>query len=53
MPEPSGLYKPGKNQRKEEAIVNIQEAINGYIQALVEDSIHVPDEHFEALLVAV
>lgn len=38
---------------KKEAIVNIKEAIQGYIAALEEDKLPVPEEHFEALLVAV
>ncbi len=38
---------------REEAIKNIREAIDLYIEALVEDELPVPDEHFEALLVAV
>jgi predicted RNase H-like HicB family nuclease len=38
---------------KEEALVNIREAIRGYIAALEEDNLLVPEERFEALLVAV
>jgi predicted RNase H-like HicB family nuclease len=38
---------------KEEAIVNIREAIAGYIAALSEDNLPVPDERFTAMLVAV
>ncbi len=38
---------------KEEAIVNVREAIQGYIAALEADGLPVPEEHFEALLVAV
>ncbi len=38
---------------KEEAVANIREAIRGYVAALEEDHIPVPEEHFEALLVAV
>lgn len=38
---------------KEEAIQNIREAINGYIAALVEDGISIPDDQFEVLTVAV
>ncbi len=37
---------------KEEAISNIKEAIQGYIQALEEDHLPVPEERFEALVVA-
>jgi predicted RNase H-like HicB family nuclease len=38
---------------KEEAIRNIREAIQGYIEALAEDGMPIPSERFEALLVAV
>jgi predicted RNase H-like HicB family nuclease len=38
---------------KEEAISNIREAISGYIKALEEDGLPVPEERFESLLVAV
>ena len=38
---------------KQEAISNIKEAIAGYIIALQEDGLSVPEEHFEALVVAV
>jgi predicted RNase H-like HicB family nuclease len=38
---------------KETAIANIREAIELYIETLVEDGIEVPDDHFDALLVAV
>ena len=38
---------------KEEAIVNIKEAIEGYINALKEDNLAIPEERFEALIVAV
>ena len=36
-----------------EAIANISEAIRGYIAALLEDGLPVPEERFDALLVAV
>jgi len=42
-----------QGQTKEEAIVNIREAIHGYIAALEEDNLPIPQERFEALLVAV
>jgi len=35
------------------AITNIREAIEGYILALQEDGLPVPEEHFHALLLAV
>ncbi|RKU35187.1 hypothetical protein C6496_18030 [Candidatus Poribacteria bacterium] len=38
---------------KQEAVSNIREAIQGYIVALQADGLPVPDEHFEALLLAV
>jgi len=38
---------------KEEAIQNIREAIQGYIAALEEDGLQVPEERFQAILVAV
>jgi predicted RNase H-like HicB family nuclease len=38
---------------REEAILNIREAIQGYIAALEEDGLQVPEERFEAILVAV
>ncbi len=38
---------------KEEAIANIREAIDGYVKALEEDKLPVPQENFETLLLAV
>lgn len=38
---------------KQEALANIKEAIHGYVAALEEDGLPVPNENFEALLVAV
>jgi predicted RNase H-like HicB family nuclease len=38
---------------REEAISNIREAIAGYVAALEEDNLPVPEEKFDALLVAV
>jgi len=38
---------------KEEAVTNIREAIREYIATLEEDSLPVPEERFEALLLAV
>ena len=38
---------------KEEAVANIKEAIEGYIAALEEDDLPVPDESFDAMVVAV
>jgi predicted RNase H-like HicB family nuclease len=50
-PSLPGCISQGKT--KEEAIANIREAIQGYIAALEEDHLPVPEEHFEALVVAV
>ncbi|GAB4479386.1 MAG: hypothetical protein OHK0044_26890 [Burkholderiaceae bacterium] len=38
---------------REEAIANVREAIEAYILALTEDGLPVPEERFDALLVAV
>ena len=38
---------------KEEAVTNIKEAIRGYIAALEEDHLPVPEDRFDAMLVAV
>jgi predicted RNase H-like HicB family nuclease len=38
---------------REAAIANIREAIEGYVLALEEDGIPVPEERFDALLLAV
>lgn len=50
-PSLPGCISQGKT--KEEAIANVKEAIRGYIEALKEDGLSVPKEHFDALLVAV
>ncbi|MBO9369573.1 MAG: type II toxin-antitoxin system HicB family antitoxin [Chloroflexi bacterium] len=50
-PSLPGCISQGKT--REEAIANIKEAIRGYIAALQEDELPVPEEHFSALLVAV
>jgi predicted RNase H-like HicB family nuclease len=50
-PSLPGCISQGKT--KEEAIVNIREAIQGFIAALEEDGIPVPEENFDTLLVAV
>ena len=46
-----GCISQGRS--REEAITNIREAIRGYITALLEDSLPVPAEHFDTLVVAV
>ncbi len=40
-------------ETKQELVSNIKEAIEGYIIALEEDGLPVPDEHFEALVLVV
>lgn len=42
-----------QGETRESAITNIREAIEGYILTLKEDGLPVPEEHFDALLVAV
>jgi predicted RNase H-like HicB family nuclease len=50
-PSLPGCISQGKT--KEEAIGNIKEAIEGYVAALKEDNLPVPEDRFDALLVAV
>ena len=50
-PSLPGCISQGKT--KEDAIANIKEAIEGYIAALEEDHIPIPEERFESILVAV
>ncbi len=50
-PSLPGCVSQGKT--KEEAIANIKEAIQAYVAALEEDGLPVPEERFEAILVAV
>jgi predicted RNase H-like HicB family nuclease len=42
-----------QGETREQAIANIREAIEGYILALRDDKLPVPEERFDALLVAV
>ena len=42
-----------QGETREAAISNIREAIEGYVLALQDDGIAVPEDRFEALLVAV
>ena len=42
-----------QGETREEAIANIREAIEGYVLALQDDGLPVPEEHFDAILVAV
>jgi predicted RNase H-like HicB family nuclease len=50
-PSLPGCVSQGEN--REQAIVNIREAIEGYILALQEDKLPVPEDRFEALLTQV
>ena len=50
-PSLPGCISQGKTKQK--AVANIKEAIEGYVLTLEEDGLPVPDEHFEALVVAV
>ena len=50
-PSLPGCVSQGKT--KEEAIVNIKEAIRGYVAALEDDGLPIPEERFDTLLVAV
>lgn len=38
---------------KEDAVSNIKEAIRGYVAALEEDNLPVPEERFDAMMLAV
>lgn len=42
-----------QGETKESAVRNIREAIELYVDALVEDGLAVPTDNFDALLVAV
>ena len=50
-PSLPGCISQGKT--KQEAIANIKEAIEGFIVSLEEDGLSVPEDQFEALVVAV
>lgn len=50
-PSLPGCQSQGRT--REEAIHNIKEAIEGYIAALVEDGLPVPDDHLDTFVVAV
>ncbi len=50
-PSLPGCISQGK--AKSEAIANIKEAIACYIDALQEDGLPVPEENFDAMLIAV
>lgn len=50
-PSLPGCISQGKT--REQTITNIKEAIQAYISALEEDRLPVPEDHFDAMLVAV
>jgi predicted RNase H-like HicB family nuclease len=50
-PSLPGCITQGKT--KEEAIANIKEAIQGYVKALEQDGLPVPEERFDSMLLAV
>jgi predicted RNase H-like HicB family nuclease len=50
-PSLPGCVSQGRS--KEEAIANIREAIQAYVEALEEDGLGVPEDPFETLVVAV
>ena len=50
-PSLPGCISQGKT--KEDTVTNIKEAIQLYIEVLEEDHLTVPEENFDALLVAV
>jgi predicted RNase H-like HicB family nuclease len=50
-PSLPGCVSQGRT--REEAILNIKEAIAGYVAALKEDGLPVPGENFDAMIVAV
>ena len=50
-PSLPGCISQGKT--KDETIANIKEAIQGYIKALEEEGLPLPEERFETVLVAV
>ena len=42
-----------QGRTKEEALINIKEAIDLYIESLTEDNLPIPPEKFETIVVAV
>jgi predicted RNase H-like HicB family nuclease len=51
VPSLPGCISQGKS--KEEALINIREAIRIYIAVLQDDNISVPEEHFDVLVAGV
>lgn len=49
-PSLPGCISQGKN--REDALENIKEAIEGYIAALEEDGLSIPEDHFDTILIA-
>ena len=50
---PSLLGCVSQGKTRHEAVANIKEAIEGYVASLEEDGLSVPEERFEAMVVAV
>ena len=50
-PSLPGCVSQGRS--KEEAVQNIKEAIEAYIKTLREDGLPIPEDRFEAILIAV
>jgi predicted RNase H-like HicB family nuclease len=50
-PSLPGCVSQGKT--KAEAVANIREAIEGYVAALQEDGLPVPEDRFDAIVMAV
>ncbi len=51
MPQFARLYQ--SNENEQEAVDNIREAIEGHVAVLEEDGLPIPEERFEALVLAV
>lgn len=50
-PSLPGCISQGRT--REEAVANIREAIDGYLEALEDEHLPVPEERFETLVMAV
>jgi predicted RNase H-like HicB family nuclease len=50
-PSLPGCISQGRT--REEAVANIREAIEGYLEALEDEHLPIPEERFETLVVAV
>jgi predicted RNase H-like HicB family nuclease len=51
VPSLPGCISQGET--REEALANIREAIEAYVEALEQDDLPVPDENFQTIVVAV